>query len=214
MKTKTILLTAAIICLSYASRAQFAFGVSPGLSLNSAYFGYKLDRFVPFIGFQYAGASANYESEYETFDFDVNDFVMVNETAELNFNLFVPNVGVKYFIKEMGDLKMHTTLNISKPIASGKVTYDNEVDTEVEDLVEGLSVWGGELSFGMEYFLSEHFSLGGEFGLRYLHVTSENIFEREIFNPNTGEFKNSFETTTVKLNANPTFSRISFNFYI
>ena len=51
-------------------------------------------------------------------------------------------------------------------------------------------MWGGELGFGMEYFFDENFSLGGEFGLRYLHLRYKDSYNDEIYNPNTGQDEN------------------------
>ena len=41
-------------------------------------------------------------------------------------------------------------------------------------------MWGGEFGFGIEYFFDENFSLGGEFGLRYIHLMYEETSPRDI----------------------------------
>ena len=212
MKTK-LFIALAVIFMSNTGHSQLAFGVSPGLSMNSAYFGYKMDRIVPFIGFQYFGTSADYQYEHEIFDNDLGTIVDHNHNSTAKFRLLVPNIGVKYYLKDVGDLKAHASLNISKPIITGEFIDDGDTDESVEETIAGISLWGGELSFGVEYFFDEHFSLGGEFGLRYMHVGLESSFETTVFNPLTGENVPSENTYTTKFNASPTFSRISLNFY-
>ena len=60
MKTKLLLLFA-VIFMTNVSFGQFSFGVSPGINLNSAYFGYKINnKIVPYVGLQYLNAKYKY----------------------------------------------------------------------------------------------------------------------------------------------------------
>lgn len=213
MKTK-ILIAAFALLVANVGKSQLAFGVSPGLSMNSAYFGYKMNKIVPFIGFQYAGTSFNYEYSYQEFDYDLLQIVNREINVSASTRIMMPNIGVKYFFMEKDKLKAHGTINIAKPILSGKVdSGDNDTDDLIENTFEGVSVWGGELSVGAEYFFDEHFSLGGEFGLRYLRVGFETSDETTIYNPMTDEFVPSQTNYKANFNASPTFSKISLNFY-
>lgn len=196
-----------------AGFSQFTFGVSPGLSLNSAYFGYKLGKFVPFVGIQYFGASLDYSYSYKEFNYNTGMIEDKLRTTEGKLKLFVPNIGAKYFFFETEKLKAHATLNITKPIITGQFEYDGDPDDYLEDLIDGVSVWGGELSFGTEYFFDEHFSVGGEFGLRYLNFKSNSVSDGYVYNPFTGQEIMYDRKESTKINGNPTFSRISLNFY-
>ncbi len=210
---RTLFIAAIIFLFSNTGFSQPVFGVSPGLSLNSAYFGYKVNRFVPFIGFQYFGTSINYEYKHKLYDGSLGSIVDHNHSDDVKIKLIIPNIGLKYYVKESGNLKAFVTLNLSKPILTGKYEVDGIEDEESKKYIEGISLFGGELSFGAEYFFDEQFSIGGEFGLRYLHAKYTFSEDESIFNPNTGDTEVSKASYEAKLNASPTFSRISLNFY-
>jgi hypothetical protein len=195
------------------SYGQFTFSVAPGLSMNAASVGYKFNRIVPFVGMQYFGASADYEYIYTDFNYETLQMETMTNSFEGKVNLFMPNIGVKYFFKESDKVKAFAALNIAKPIVSGAVTYDDDVDVDVNSLFEGLSIWGGELSAGGEYFFDEHFSIAGEFGLRYLRVNSKTENDRSVYNPVTDEFITTQSLYTTTLTGKPTFTRVSLNFY-
>lgn len=211
MKSKIILALALLASINGIS--QFTFSVSPGLSMNRASFGFKMNRIVPFAGLQYMNTSADYKLDHKVFDYTFNTIVEHNHHDEYKLNLIMPNIGIKYFIKEVGDLKAHLTLNVMKPIVTGKVINDGDVDEDYSDYVKAISLWGGEFSFGAEYFFDEHFSIGGEFGLRYMRARFKQEEDVDIFNPITGLTESSTQTYDMKLNMSPTFSKISLNFY-
>lgn len=213
MKSRIFL--ALVLCAITGSQAnaQFAFGVSPGLNMNRAYFGFKMNRFVPFMGVQYMSTSATYQYEHEWFDYDLNAVVPHNHNDEYKVSLLMPNLGLKYFIKETGNLKAHLTLNVVKPVVNARMINDGNVDEDVREYVRGLSIWGGEFSFGAEYFFDEHFSVGGEFGMRYIRFKFEDTDQTTVYNPVTGVDQPSESTYRMKLNMSPTFSKISLNYY-
>jgi hypothetical protein len=195
------------------SYGQFSFGVSPGIGLNSAYFGYKVDnKFVPYIGFQYLNASFKYEESGQRYDSDLSQVISYSDINKFSGSLYIPNLGLKYFVKQQNKLQVYITLNLSKPLLSGRLEYDGEVDEDFKEEIKNISIWGGEFGFGMEYFFDENFSLGGEFGLRYIHLKYKELREREIYNPEVGyqtvEIEDNF-----KFNTSPTFTKISFNYY-
>ncbi len=191
MKTKLLLLLCAVIFMTNNGFGQFSFGVSPGIGLNSAYFGYKINnKIVPYISLQYLNANYKYE-------FDGEDY---NEEIDFKGNLLIPNIGVKYFFKQQNNLQAYLSLNFSKPIFSGKIDVDdNDFEEDFEEAIKNTSIWGGEFGFGIEYFFDENFSLGGEFGIRH-------------FNFKYNE-RDEGDETDVRININPTFSKITLNYY-
>lgn len=213
MKTKLIIAMFAFFLTAATGFGQFTFGVSPGLNMNRAYFGYKMNRIVPFAGCQFYNSTFNFKFSYEDFDYDLNQIVTYEDEGEARLSLIMPNLGVKYFIKETGNLKAHLTLNVSKPILSGKVVYNGEEDDEIKDAIKNLKLFGGEFGFGAEYFFDENFSLGGEFGIRYMMVRYKDSYETSVYNPNTGMSEPSENTYEFKSAVSPTFSKISLNFY-
>jgi hypothetical protein len=213
MKKGLFFITLLMISVSF-SYGQFSFGVSPGIGLNSAYFGYKVDnKFVPYIGFQYLNAKFKYEESGQRYDWDLNQVMSYSETNEFSGSLYIPNIGLKYFVKQQNKLRAYVSLNISKPLLSGKLKYDGEEDEDFKEDIKNISMWGGEFGFGMEYFFDENFSLGGEFGFRYIHLKYEASHDREIYNPDIGDYQDVKIEDNFKFNTSPTFSKISLNFY-
>jgi len=214
MKTKLLLVLFTALVLINKSYGQFSFGVSPGIGLNSAYFGYKINnKIVPYIGFQYLNAKFKFEESGEKYDWDLNQVVSYSEKNIFSGSLYIPNIGVKYFIKQHNKIKAYLSLNISKPLLSGNLKYDGEEDEDFKESIKNISMWGGEFGFGVEYFFDENFSIGGEFGLRYLHLKYNDTYESDLYNPNTGNYQDTEIKNDYRFNMSPTFSRISLNYY-
>ena len=138
------------------------------------------------------------------------------EEIDISGSLLIPNVGFKYFIKDKNNLKAYFSLNISKPIVTGKFELgdsdsDDDREDEIKDIIKNTKVWGGELGFGVEYFVDDNFSIGGEFGLRHFNVHHNDTFDRIIFNPLLGYDQEVDIETNVKFNMSPTYSKISLN---
>jgi len=213
MKTKYLLIALALFFTCRVS-GQFTFGVSPGFGLNSAYFGYKPnDKIVLFIGFQYLNINYSYEESGLRYNWQSNRLESYDDLNKVSESLYVPNVGIKYYIKQQNKLHAYLTLNISKPMLGGK-SESNGVESEsFKKSIKGISMWGGELGFGAEYFFDENFSLGGEFGLRYIYLKNEQNSTSQIYNPATGTSQTTEIKNDYKLNISPTYSKISLNFY-
>ena len=184
MKTKLYLLVFTFFALQSAS-AQAVFGVTPGIGLHNAYLGIKFNNLVPFVSLQYLNADYEYAEEDYTEDF--------------SGSLLIPTLGAKWFIGGQNSIKSYLQLAVSKPIVSGKLEYDGEEDPDFGDAINNLSLFGAELGFGVEYFFDDHFSIGGEYGLRMV----------------TGKFEvdDEFDAYTVKAAIRPTYSKVSFNYY-
>jgi hypothetical protein len=108
-------------------------------------------------------------------------------------------------------------INIAKPFLGGKVIVDGEEDEDVKETLDNISLFGGQLGLGAEYFFDDNFSVGGEFGFRYLHVKSDQTYTKshQVYNPETYsyEYYETEETIETRANLNPTYSRITLNFY-
>ena len=214
MKIRLAFAALLLSAFGYQAMAQFSFGVSPGLTTNSAYFGYKInDKVVPYVNFQYMNGRFKYEEKGERYDADVN--AIVNYTDELQFNgsLIIPGIGAKYFFAEKNDIKAYGNLSIAKPFLSGKASINDEENEEFSETLKDINMWAGELGFGVEYFFSDNFSVGGEFGLRYLSVSYNTSYEAFNYDPNTGTTVESTTEQEYSLGFNPTYSKISLNYY-
>ncbi|MGB0177255.1 MAG: hypothetical protein ACPF9D_08815 [Owenweeksia sp.] len=214
MKIKLALGALLISAFGYQAMAQFSFGVSPGITTNSAYFGYKLnDRIVPYVNFQYMNARFKYEETGERYDFDANAIVSYTDEIKFSGSLIIPGIGAKYFFTEKNDIKAYGNLSLAKPFLTGKVSLNGEEDEEFSEELKSVNMWAGELGFGVEYFFDDNFSVGGEFGLRYLSLSYDTSYETENFNPNTNTTETSTVTQEYSLGFNPTYSKISLNYY-
>lgn len=214
MKTKLVILLFSILLISTKNYAQITFSVSPGLSFNSASVGYKVNsKVIPFFGFQYLNAGFKYEETGEEFNYTLDKIAPYTEETKFNGNLYLPNLGVKYFLMQKNKIQTYTSICVTKPFISGKLDDNGTIDDEIKKIVEDVSMIGGECGFGAEYFVDENFSIGGEFGVRYLHFKYSDSHDRDVYNENTGNYKTVTITDTYKFNASPTFSKMALNFY-
>ncbi|MEA2042365.1 MAG: hypothetical protein U9N85_07415 [Bacteroidota bacterium] len=218
MKTKLILI-ATLMFLASQSFGQFSFGVSPGPDLNGAYFGYKVNnKLLPFVSLGYFNANFSTERTGERFDWDTNSPKSYSDLYEVKGTVLIPQIGAKYFINDNNKLQSYLLLSLSKPIFSGKVelgdeTWDQDTEEDIEDAVKAIKIWGGEFGFGVEYFFDKNFSLGGEFGIRHYNLKYSDSYETTYYNPNTAQNVNTEIETTLKFNMNPTYSKITLNYY-
>lgn len=212
MKTR-IILPLIITLISFSSQSQIAFGVSPGLNLNSAYIGYKINKIVPFFGFQYFNAAFNYSEKGQHFDYDVNEVANYEETYQYSVSVYLPTLGLKYYVIDKDKLKAYTSLAITKPVITGKAKDNGVENTDLTDYLKNLSIWGGELGFGVEYYFDEQFSLGGEFGIRFLSLKDEFSYTTTFYNPNSGMDQSTTITNEFRFRTTPTYTKFSLNFY-
>ncbi len=207
---KQLLITLTLLLATWSiSFGQFTVGISPGLKLNSAQIGYKINRFVPFVSFQYLQISQEYIREGLNYN-DNSEIVEETYSYKQSVGIYLPTIGVKYFFKEHEQLKAYGLLSIIKPIVSSSEEDSFGSDNEI---IDPPNIWGGELGIGIEYFLSDNFSLGGEFGIKYFHFSSEENSNNELYDYNTGEIVSNPINEIWKYRANLTYSKVSFNYY-
>jgi opacity protein-like surface antigen len=129
--------------------------------------------------------------------------------------IFMPSIGLKYFFLESGKLKAYGLANYSKIFLSVKVkdSEDPTINEDVQKEIKNIKISGWQLGFGTEYFFDEHFSVGGEFGLIGLGIKDKTERERTLFDPNTGDDIITKINQNLKLNINPTYARMTLNFY-
>jgi hypothetical protein len=211
MKKKLVMI-GIMLCLTVTSFSQVSFSVSKGSILTAATVGYRFNKIVPFIGFQYYGASANIESSSQEFDFNAFGLITNSYDTELKANVFLPSLGAKYFFLEREKLKAFTSLSFTLPIVTLK-SGDKDDNKEINDALSNVILWGGELGVGVEYFVDEQFSIGGEFGLRYIHFSYSNTDDYIVIHPITGALLEAESSENIRLNISPTFSKISLNYY-
>lgn len=205
----------AVIFLPVAeTSAQFTFSVSPGLQLNSANFGYRFNKVVPFIGLQMINAGTKITETGMRYDPIPDEVVSYTDEFKFTGTAYMPFIGARYFFKQSGKLNAYGSLMFSKIFLSGKIedSTDPNANKQVEDFIKNTSVWGGQLGFGVEYFFDDNFSLGGEFGLMMMHARNKTEETRTVSDPNGPDPEATF-TTDTRINLRPTYTKFSLNFY-
>ncbi len=188
---------------SSSGESNLVFGVKPGNMINSAYMGLKIGNLVPMIGadMMWLSASAKYKHEnldswYDSYD-DITYKHRDVDTEDLKGSAFllVPHIGAKLLMGSK-DMRPYVFGNLffSIPSVNAESNSRNEswyyedgvevdhyldtdsdrLDAKTEEVIkDALSFWGMTLAGGAEYFFSDHFSVGGEYGIRLLFNTAE-----------------------------------------
>ena len=214
LTTKALLLFSFSFFISIQSKAQFTFTVNPGIGLTGANFGYMKKNFNAFIGLQYFGAGLTNESVYGEYDSDLQKVVGVKDKNEFSGKVIMPSIGLKYFLKTENKVKVYAQGTLSKPFVKARITNNGVVNQEFEDAVKKLKLLGGELGFGMEYFFDNNFSIGGEFGCRFLSLKLDYSYDEEVYNPNTQDTEIFKASNQTKAKISPVFTKICLNFYL
>jgi hypothetical protein len=218
----------------------FVFGIKPGNTINSASFGIKMGNLVPTIGADliWITASGTYTDEnyssYYGWSGDYYEYRSIDEDdVSGSAFLLIPSIGMKMY---MGDKSVRPYLlgNIffSLPFVSaesesryesweyinGELEWhyididDDDLDKEDEELIEdALGFWGVTLGGGAEYFFSEHFSVGGEYGLRLVFGGVE-ASDEDRSSYGDEEYVDAF-STEVSASVRVTYAVISLNYH-
>jgi len=132
------------------------FGVRPGSTVESAFFGADMGTVTPIVGLDFLGVSVSVED------------------ADLSASMFIPHFGARVYLGgpgTTGAVVPYLQGTVMKSFASIDV---GDESTELEDAIgDLLSFYGITLAFGAEYFFAESFSLGGEYGLRYIKTSAD-----------------------------------------
>ena len=107
------------------------------------------------------------------------------------------------------ECRRYFNATLAKPFLSAKLTIDGNEITQVSDEVKNVSLWGGSLGVGAEYFFDDNFSVGGEFGIHAVTAKYSKTTDETDYN-GYGPAK---VTNEVKAMVMPTYSKISVNFY-
>ena len=169
----TISLMAILLMMVSGAEAEMMFGVKPSTVVQSSYFGFVAGTsMVIEFGVDYARAGVKVEGDTEgDFGFDP-----IEIDAEISASMLMPHGGVKLYLKPRtaGTTSPYFLADLFKAFTS---IDPGDVDDATEDLIasveEMLSPFGLNLGFGAEYHFSDRFSIGGEYGLRYLMSSTE-----------------------------------------
>ena len=169
MKHKLVCAVVAIALLvpALSLAGPLVFSVSPGQLLQGAQFGMSSGKLQPYIGFDLLGASGKVKITDTATD--------TYEEITAGATLMIPSIGARYYLSSK-ELKRYVYASFLKSIAtvSAKTktgTSESKFEGAAKDqLTSLLGFWGVSAGFGAEYPFSEHFSVGGEYGFRYLRT--------------------------------------------
>lgn len=196
---KRITLLVVLITIVTKSFGQVTFSASPGTSLNSASFGYKInDKIIPHIGIQYLYGSFSLKTDKNTSD-------------KVSAHVFMPTIGVKYFALQKNKIKGYLDLDITKPFIGGKIsgTDSSDANQDYKKVLDNIHMWGGQVGFGVEYFFDKNFSIGGEYGFRYFHLK----YKDDNNSNSNNESDDDESVSNYGFIISPTYSKISLNYY-
>jgi len=128
------------------------FGVKPGMTVQSSFFGLAFNRFEPYVGIDWVAISVDAEG------------------SDVSGSVFIPHIGSKLYLKSRPLERAVIPYFLGDVFFSLASVSIQGFDTEEEDMVKDiLQFWGLGLGFGAEFYFTESFSVGGEYGLRYFH---------------------------------------------
>lgn len=210
MKRLVFVAVMVVLC-NCALKAQVNFTVSPGIISGGTSVGYKFGDFVPYFGFQYLGGSTSYEKT--GFRYENKQITAYSDKYEMSANLYMPQLGAKYFIKDLKDIKLYLNASVSYIILSVSSKDNGVDDQDVQNAIGDNSIIGTEFGIGTEYFFSKNFSIGGEFDLRLLFASTSSSDATTIFNPNNNQNEPSTVNYKNSLNMGLTNSKITLSYY-
>jgi len=169
----TISLLTVMLMMVGGAEAEMMFGVKPSTLVQSSYFGFVAGTsMIIEFGLDYARVGVKVEGQTEG-DLGLDPFEV---DAEVSASMMMPHAGVKLYLKPRaaGTTSPYFLADLFKAFTS---IDPGEVEDAAEDAItsveEMLSPFGLNLGFGAEYHFSDRFSIGGEYGLRYLMSSTE-----------------------------------------
>lgn len=196
----------------------FVFEVKPGLGIQSANFGYQMGKMIPYIGLNLIAIGADGTFTETDFNSSMGSTYERVEITDISGSatLLIPHIGLKYhFSDPAAAIRPYCVGGVFKsiPIVSVEgdettryyedgvltdVYNDNtQLEDEEEDAIKDLlGVWGFNVGFGVEYPFSEHFSIGGEFGLRLFFASANYDYEdsEDYDDDGTADWRDEFDS--------------------
>jgi len=197
--TYIILMSAAITISTTYSQTDISFKF--GLPLSSAQLLLK-ERNIPLFTEEGSGGRTIVPA-IRTGYFHIG---LTDGTESIGAHIFVPSVGLRTGHKKVTDLRRYWLADVFTvvPIFTGtdKKQIKEEWDEQF-DLILGLI--GG---YGVEYFLSDQFSIGGEASMNLVMNSWKNEYEEQI---DWDEYKSVSEDW--RLSAGAVFTQFTLNYY-
>ena len=184
-----------VFALAVSGLAQdsdgLVFGVKHSQAIEAGYVGYKLDSLVLLGGIETQGFGASFSDEWsweESWYYD--EWNSWSDEARDKFTirgrLYKPKLGVKWYLFEK-EVRPYLIGEIFKVFPRASIEYKgtseeteemiSQENEELQDILKRIRWWGGNIGVGAEYFFSENFSLGAEWGFTFSRFSCEHETE-------------------------------------
>ena len=226
----------ALLAPSWCHGQSLAFGVKQS-GLQSSYVGLPLGAVIPYVGFdllRLSGSVSGEETDWSEY-WQTGQLLKYSE-QEWDYSgsatLLIPHVGVKTGLGGKEQVRPFLTADLFKSFAfvsvTGKDVYrqfnpdgtldhtdtDAIRDEEKETAEDVLGFWGFTLGVGAEYFVSERFSVSGEYGIRFLFSSATmNGTDTENWDDDAREEWREEWESTLSGSYSASFAAIGLNFY-
>lgn len=220
---KEILLTL-LVMISFTTTGttqNISSGVRIGGPTQSYYIGFvKFGSIHPILGLDYWGGSIKVDFDYHYEENYYGDQYVDDDelSSEGSLRLFMPRVGIKYFRAPKIDLKAYFLVEgfLVIPTVDFETTVDGEIekldDEDKDRIKDALDFIGLTFGLGTEYYFSNQFSIGGEFGINWLlwnwsDEDSDSYYESSNYNWSE-EYKYELKATL-----SGSYARMTLNYY-
>ena len=166
-----IIVIVGVLALPMISWAQtsLGFSVKAGPDLQAAQFSLGSGALQPFAGIDYQSISFSFDMPaIDLSDLGV-DLGSSEGEMDIGASMFIPYIGAKFLLSTTREAKPYVFGSFFKSFPSVKFEVGGEdaLPEEAEDFIKDLlGFWGLKFGFGAEYAVSDHFSIGGEYGIK------------------------------------------------
>lgn len=201
---------------------QKSMGVRIGGPTQSYYLNvFKFGAIQPMVGMDYWGGSFNYELDEKYTETDYGETYSSEDhlSAKGSLHLFMPRLGIKYYRSTTKNIKSYFLAEgfIVIPIVNFESTSNGKKEELDEDekkqIQDALDLIGLTFGFGNEYYFSDQFSIGAEFGLNVVLWNFSDEYSDE-YHSNYSDY--SWEESSkleVKAGLGGGFARMTINFH-
>ncbi|MCK6601991.1 MAG: hypothetical protein L6Q77_09215 [Bacteroidetes bacterium] len=209
-----------------------------GFPLSGTNVGYQFGNLVPYAGIDLIRLSwdDNSENEYYSTDYQSHKLYLAtkrDQSSNGSVLLVIPKVGARFYFStgETGSIAWYVKGDVMKIIPSfegenrssyisylpnGTINYQGSskskmTNEEKERQADMIDYWGFTIGTGVEYFFSNKFALGGEYGIR-LFLNEYKDDHDETFGDSYYQYRDK-SSDEVSNALNLSYTEVTLNYY-
>lgn len=209
-----------------------------GFPLSGTNVGYQFGNLVPYAGIDLIRVSWDDKSDYESYSTDYQTRKMFldyksNQSSNGSVLLVIPKVGARFYFStgEAGSIGWYVKGDVMKIIPSfegekkssyvsyssnGTINYQGSRKSKLssddkKQQADMIDYWGFTVGTGVEYFFSDKFALGGEYGIRLFLNDYTDDYDETYGNSNYQYRDKSSDEVSNALNLS--YTEITLNYY-